>query len=113
MSYVRIRHEAKSGGIVVGTSTSEATTFRLDDVAGGSVHVAGVTDTHKLTVYGSSDGATFRQLYGADGQPATIAVGAAGGVYPLPDAAYPLRLAKLVSGTELGTAAAVVLTIKS
>jgi hypothetical protein len=113
MSHVRIRHEAKSGGIVVGTSTSGSTTFRMDGAAGGMVYVSGVTDTHTLTAYGSSDGTTFRQLYGVDGQPATIAVGAAGGVYPLPDATYPLRLAKLVSGTELGTAAAVVLTMKS
>ena len=113
MSHVRIKHESRSHGITVGTAVADSTVFRMAEHAGGVIHVSGVTDTHTLAVYGSHDGDTYRAVHWNDGQAATIAVPADGGVCALPDAAYPLRLVKLVSGTDLGTAANVTITLKS
>jgi hypothetical protein len=113
VSHIRIRHESKQIAVVVGTSPSGSTPFRMEGAAGGMVHVENVTATHTLTLYGSGDGVTFSPLYGHDGQAASVSVTATHGAYSLPDAVYPLRLVKLTSGTELGTAATVVLSLKS
>ena len=113
MSHVRIKHESRSHGITVGTAVAHSTAFRMAEHAAGVLYVSGVTSTHTLAVYGSSDGQAYRAVYWNDGQPATIAVPADGGALALPDAAYPLRLVKLVSGTDLGTAASVTITLKS
>jgi hypothetical protein len=42
-----------------------------------------------------------------------VTVNAAGGSAGLPDAVYPLRFVKLVSGTDMGTAASVLISLKS
>jgi hypothetical protein len=113
MSERTLTHRTRNADVTVGTATASSTTLLMADAAAGMVHVAGVTGTHTLTIYGSGDGVTFAPLYDQDGQAATVAVPADGGSCVLPDAVYPLRFVKLVSGTDLGTAAAVVLSLKS
>ncbi len=113
MSESILSHRTRNTDVAVGTATASSTTLPMGDVAAGIVHVAGVTGTHTLAVYGSGNGVAFAAIYGQDGQPATVAVPADGGACVLPDAVYPLRFVKLVSGTDMGTAAAVVVTLKS
>ncbi len=113
MSDRTISHSTRNAGVTVGTATASCTTLLMADMAAGVVHVEGVTGTHTLSVFVSSDGATFVPLYDQDGQPATVAVPASGGACVMPDAVYPLRFLKLVSNTNMGTAASVVVSFKS
>jgi hypothetical protein len=113
MSATSFTHKTRNLPVTVGTAAASSTAMLMNDMAAGTVHVDGVTATHTLAVYGSGDGVTFVPLYGFDGQAATVSVNAAGGSVVLPDAVYPLRFVKLVSGTDLGTAASVVISLKS
>ena len=106
-------HRVRGLDLTVGTAASGSSSMLMADMAAGVVIVSGITATCTLTVFGSHDGATFRALYGFDGAAATLAVPADGGAMTLPDAVYPLRFVKLVSGTDLGTAANVVISLKS
>ena len=106
-------HRVRGLDLTVATAASGSTSMLMADMAAGVVIVSGTTANCTLTVYGSHDGATFRALYGFDGAAATLAVPADGGAMTLPDAVYPLRFVKLVSGTDLGTAANVVISLKS
>jgi len=110
MSDNTLTHRTRNLPVTVGTAAASSTVMLMNDMAAGTVFVDGVTATHTLTVYGSGDGVTFVPLYGHDGQAATVAVPASGGACVLPDAVYPLRFVKLVSNTDMGTAAAVVLS---
>jgi hypothetical protein len=113
MSATTLTHKTRNLPVTVGTAVASSTAMLMGDMAAGIVHVDGVTASHTLAVYGSSDGTTFVPLYGFDGQPATVSVNAVSGSVVLPDTAYPLRFVKLVSGTDLGTAASVVISLKS
>jgi hypothetical protein len=113
MSESTLTHRTRNLPVTVGTAAASSTVMLMNDMAAGTVFVDGVTATHTLTIYGSGDGVTFVPLYGHDGQAATVAVPASGGACVLPDAVYPLRFVKLVSNTDMGTAAAVVLSLKS
>jgi hypothetical protein len=113
MSESTLTHRTRNLPVTVGTAAASSTVMLMNDMAAGTVFVDGVTATHTLAVYGSGDGVTFVPLYGHDGQAATVAVPADGGACVLPDAVYPLRHVKLVSNTDMGTAAAVVLSLKS
>jgi hypothetical protein len=113
MSDSLLSHRTRNLPATIGTAAASSTSLLIADMAAGTVHVDGVTATHTVAVYGSADGVTFVPLHGPDGQAATIAVPAAGGACTMPDAVYPLRFVKLVSGTDLGTAASVVVSVKS
>ena len=114
MTHVRIRRESKSAPVTVTTSVATSTSVSGSDAAGGVVLISGVTASAVLTVHGSTDnGLTFRAVYGADGAAATLVVPDGGGVVSMPDAAYGLTIMRLVSGTDLGTAAAVAVTMKA
>jgi hypothetical protein len=113
MSENILSHRTRSGAVAVSTAVAVSSTIDVRDMAGGIVHVSGATATATISCYGSGDGVTFAELYGFDGQPATITVGASGGAAPLPDAMYPLRFLRLVAGTDLGTSASVVVSLKS
>jgi hypothetical protein len=108
-----ISHRTRNLPVTVGTAVASSTSMLADDMAAGTVFVHSVTATATLTLYGSSDGSTFRAVYGFDGQPARVTVPADGGACALPDAFYALRFVRLVSGTDLGTAATVVVSLKS
>jgi len=93
----------------VATSTS----LPCGDVAAGVVLIGGVTASATLTVYGSADGQSFASVFDAGGSAATLTVPADGGAIALPDAVYGLKHLKLTSSVDLGTAAAVVVMLKS
>lgn len=114
MSEVTLSHRTRNVDIVVTTSVSSSTSLPCGDVAGGVVIVSGVTASATLTVWGtSSAGGTFAPVFDAQGAAATLVVPADGGAVVMPDAAYALRHLKLTSDSDLGTAAAVVVTLKS
>jgi hypothetical protein len=113
MSSTRISHATRNLSVAVGTAAATSSSLLMADMAGGTVIVEGVTGTHSIAVYGSTDGTTFVQLYGHDGQAATMLVPDAGGACVMPDAVYPTRYIKLVTGTDLGTAASVIVCLKS
>ena len=108
-----LTHRTRSCEVTVSTATAACTSVDMRDMAAGLVHVSGVTATATISLYGSSDNVTFVPLYGHDGQPATISVASSGGSEPMPDAVYPLRFVRLVSGTDLGTNAATSVSLKS
>ncbi len=99
--------------VTVSPSANEASAVLFADMVAGVVHVAGITASATVAVYGSPDGVAFGPVYGSDGTPATLAIPAAGGAVVMPDTVRPLRFVKLVSGTDLGTAASVVISLKS
>ena len=113
MSDTVLTHRTRSCDVTVSTSASLSTSIDVRDVAAGILHVAGVTATGTVTVYGSSDGVTFVAVYGSDGQAATVTVPADGGSCVLPDAMYPLRYVRLVASSDLGTNATASVSLKS
>jgi hypothetical protein len=113
MAEMRISHCTRNLPVAVGTAVESSTSVLAGDMAGGTVYVENVTASATLTLYGSSDGSTFHAVHGFDGQPARVTVPADGGACALPDAFYALRFVRLVSGTDLGTAATVVVSLKS
>jgi len=114
MTHVRTRRESRTVNVTVATSVGASTSLRASGFAGGVVEVSGVTASATLTLYGSADnGVTFAPVHGVDGAAATLVVPSGGGAVSLPDAPYGLGLLRLVSGTDMGTAAAVNVTLKS
>ena len=113
MSESGLVHSTRSQDVTIATAATGSSTVLCADVAGGLLYVSGVTATATLTLFGSSDGVTYSALYNSDGSQATITVPATGGAMGLPDALYPLRFVRIVSGTELGTAAEAVVSLKS
>jgi hypothetical protein len=113
MSDSVLSHRTRSGDVAVSTAVAVSSTIDVRDMAAGMVHVSGVTATATISLFGSGDGVTFAELYGFDGQAATIAVPASGGTSVLPDAVYALKFLRLVAGTDLGTSATVTVSLKS
>ena len=114
VSELLMSHRTRNVDVVVTTSVSSSTSLLCGDVAGGVVIVSGVTASATLTVWGAtSAGGTFAPVFDAGGAAATLVVPADGGAVVLPDAAYALRHLKFTSQSELGTAAAVVVMLKS
>lgn len=113
MSAACLAHAIRSLPVAVGTATALSSSMFMADMAAGAVIVAGVSSTHSIAVYGSSDGATFVPLYGHDGQAATMLVPEAGGECTMPDAVYPTRYIRLVADADLGTTASVIVSLKS
>ena len=113
MSEILLSRRTRNMDAVVTTSVSSSTSLACGDVAGGVVIVSGVTASATLTVQGSHDGQTFVPVFDASGAAATLVVPADGGAVVMPDAAFALRHFKLTSQSELGTAAAVVVMLKS
>ncbi|MFM8496571.1 MAG: hypothetical protein ACKOEM_13770 [Planctomycetia bacterium] len=108
-----ISRGTRNQNVTVGTAAASSTSMAVGDMATGIVIVDNVTASATLTLFGSSDGGTFHALYGFDGQPATVTVPESGGACVLPEAIYALRFMRLVSGTDLGTAANVTVSFKT
>lgn len=135
MSEITIRRRSRVHQATIGTTTAESTTLAFEGQAGASI-LLGTPSTSAtlLRVYGSLDGATYRQLFDSDGAAATITLSrlsgtavetvgtataeitvytATPGAYELPKAAFPLRYVRLVADADLGEAATVQITSKS
>lgn len=113
MAEAKLTHKTRNVDITVGTSVATSTSLPCGDVAAGVVLVGGVTASATFTIHGSADGQTFAPVFDAGGSAATFVVQADGGAVAMPDAVYGLKHLKLTSSVDLGTAAAVVVMLKS
>jgi hypothetical protein len=118
MSEIKIKRRLRSVSVTLATALSSCETIRMDDMAGGVISMGTVsTNASTLQIYGSDDAsATFRRVYGADGSAADITLAPStvvGTIYALPDAAFALPLAKIVSGDTNSTGVSAVVALKS
>ena len=96
MSHVRIKRYERDVPITLHSTTSLATTLRLDDMAGGAV-VFGTMNTNSATLQmwgGNSVDGSFGRLYNADGSASDITLSPSstqGRIYALPDAVFGVR----------------------
>jgi hypothetical protein len=109
----KLTHKTRNVSVTVGTSVTTSTSLPCGDVAAGVVLVGGVTASATFTIHGSADGQTFAPVFDAGGSAATLVVPADGGAVAMPDAVYGLKHLKLTSSVDIGTAAAVVVSLKS
>ena len=118
MSEVDIVRRDKTVSVTLASTTSAASTIRLEDAAGaivslGTLHTSSVT----LHVYGSdSESGEFRRVYDSSGSPANIVLApssTSGTIYAFPDAIFALPYGKLVSGDEYSTGVSGTVTFKS
>lgn len=118
MSQVKIKRYLRDVNITLHTTTSLATTIRLDDMAGGVVSMGTMsTNATSLQMWGSNtvDG-VYRQVYKADGSAVTITLAPStnvGRIYALPDECYGLPFLKVVSATTNSTGTVAVVSLKS
>jgi hypothetical protein len=113
MSEFLARRRLRWFDVSVGTAAATSSAIRADESAAGAVYVSGVTASALLTLYGSAAGENYLPVSGPDGTPSTVSIPDTGGAVSLPAALAGLAYLKLVSGTDLGTAAAVLVTLKS
>jgi hypothetical protein len=113
MSEIRILRDSRAVSVTVGTAADASSSLRGDSFAQAGVVIGGVTASATLTVWASADGLTYAPLYSADGVAATVSIPADGGSVALPDSLFGVPFAKLVSDSELGTAATAVVVLKS
>jgi hypothetical protein len=118
MSHVKIKRYERDVSITLHSTTTLATTLRLDDMAGGAVSFGTMsTNAATLQTWGSNEfEGTFRRLYGADGSAADITLAPSsteGRIYALPDAAFGLSFLKIVSATTNSTGTTGVVMFKS
>jgi len=118
MSHVKIKRYERDVPITLHSTTTLATTLRLDDMAGGVVNLGTMsTNANSLQMWGgtSVDGA-FRRMYGADGSAADITLAPSsteGRIYALPDAVFAVSFLKIVSATTNSTGTAGIVSLKS
>jgi hypothetical protein len=118
MSHVKIKRYERDVSITLYTATADATTIRMDDMAGGVVNVGTMsTNASSIQIWGSnSEAGTYRRLYDASGAAADITLSpssTAGRIYALPDACFALSWIKLVSATTSSTGTLGVVSLKS
>jgi hypothetical protein len=118
MSHVKIKRYERDVAVTLHSTTTLATTLRLDDMAGGVVSLGTMsTNSSTLQMWGSNtvDGA-FRRMYGADGSAADITLAASstdGRIYALPDAVFGVGFLKIVSATTNSTGTTGIVSLKS
>jgi hypothetical protein len=118
MSEIKIKRRTRNVSITLGTATADATTIRVDDMAGGCISVGTmVTASASLQCWGSiAETGPYRRIYGADGSAADITLApstADGRVYSLPDAVFALPFVRIVSGATNSTGTIGVVSFKS
>jgi hypothetical protein len=118
MSQVKIKRYERDVQVTLHSTTTLATTLRLDDMAGGVVSLGTMTTSATtLQMWGgtSADGA-FRRMYNVDGSAADITLAPSttdGRIYPLPDAVFGVSFLKIVSSTTNSTGTAGIVSLKS
>ena len=118
MSETKIKRRLKSIAITLSTSSSSATTIRLDDMAGAVVSFGTMsTSASTVQVYGcDAEDGEFRRLRDNGGCAAAITLQpstSVGSIYAFPDAVFALPWAKLVSGDTHSTGVSGVVMYKS
>ena len=118
MSHVTIKRYERDVAITLHSTTTLATTLRLNDMAGGMVSIGTIsTNASSFQCWGSTtvDG-VYRRIYGADGSAADITLAASsteGRMYSLPDAVFAVPFLKVVSATTNSTGTVGVVMFKS
>jgi len=118
MSQVKIKRLMRDVPITLHSTTSLATTLRLDDMAGGMVSLATMsTNATSLQCWGCNtvDG-EYRRVYDASGAVADITLAPSstvGRMYSLPDAVFAVPFLKIVSATTNSTGTVGVVMFKS
>lgn len=118
MSHVKIKRYERDVAITLHSTTTLATTLRLDDMAGGVVSFGTMsTNSATLQMWGSNtvDG-SFGRVYGSDGSAADITLAPSstqGRIYSLPDAVFALPFLKIVSGATNSTGTTGIVSLKS
>lgn len=123
MSEIKIRRRLRDVAFTLASTTSEATTLAMPDMAGGAISLATFSsNATTLYCYGATaaDG-PFRRVFGADGSGADITLSPTSGtssttegrIYALPDAVFAVPFLKLVSATTNSTGTAGVVVFKS
>lgn len=118
MAEIDIKRQSRTVETVLGSTLSLATTFRLDDMAGGIIAVGTMaTAATTLQTFGAiTESGNYRRVYGSDGSAADITLApstSAGGMYSLPDAVFAVPYLRIVSGSTHSTGVSAVLALKS
>lgn len=118
MSEIKIKRRVRNVSITLSTSTSSATTLRLDDMAGAMVSLGTMsTNASMLQIYGAeAEDGSYRRVYDSAGSAADITLQpstSVGTMYAMPDAAFGLSWCKIVSGDTNSTGVAGIVTFKS
>lgn len=118
MPEVDIVRRDKTVRVTLASTTSSASTIRLEDAAGAIVSLGTLhTSSSTLHLYGSdNDSGDFRRVYDSSGAPANVVLSpssTAGTMYSLPDAVFALPYGKLVSGDAYSTGVSGTVTFKS
>jgi len=101
MSEVKIKRRVRSISLAISTSTSSATTIRLDDMAGGAISIGTIsTNVTKIKIYGSvSESGSFAPLAKTDGTEAEVTLSGqttSAKIYSLPDEVFSVPFIKAV-----------------
>lgn len=117
MSEVKIKRRQRTVNITLSTSTSAASTLRMDDMAGGIVSLGTMsTNASTLHMYAAeAEDGSYRRLYDYAGSPANIALQpstSVGTSYGFPDAAFAAPWLKIVSGDTNSTGVTGFVTFK-
>ena len=115
MSELRILRRSRVQACTVGTSVTSSSAIRLDDMATAIAIVRdAATAATTLTLWAAhAADHEFVPLVAADGSAAVVSLNTAGShAYALP-AAVAVRYVKLVADANLGTAATIVVCVKS
>lgn len=118
MSHVKIKRYQRTVNITLHSTTTLATTLRLDDMAGAVVQFGTMsTNSATLQMWGSnSEAGSYGRVYGSDGSAADITLAASstqGRIYSLPDAVFGMAYLKIVSATTNSTGTTGVVSFKS
>lgn len=118
MSEIKIRRRSRDIPITLHSTTTLATTIRMEDFAGGVVEFGTMrTASQTLQMWGaSSDAGPWRRLYKADGSAADVTLAPSsteGRMYSLPDEVFAVQFLEIVSGTTNSTGTVGIVTLKS
>ena len=116
MSELRILRRSRVQACTVGTSVTSSSAIRLDDMATAIAIVRdAATAATTLTLWAAhAADHEFVPLVAADGSAAVVSLQTAGSrAYALPAAVAAARYVKLVSDADVGTAASIVVCVKS
>jgi len=118
MSEIKIKRRVRQVAITLHTTTTLATTLRLDDMAGAAVEFGTMnTNATTLQMWGSdAEAGTYMRMYKADGSVADVTLAAsstAGRIYSLPDEVFAVPYLKVVSGTTNSTGTTGIVMFKS
>lgn len=117
MSEMKIKRRFRTVNITLSTSTSAASTLRMDDMAGAVVSLGTMsTNASTLHIYAAeAEAGSYRRLYDFSGAPANITLQpstSVGAVYSFPDAAFAAPWLKIVSGDTNSTGVTGYVTFK-